>query len=200
MMRAAGAAESRQRGFSVAAQGVERRLCQRVEDPKRARRSRVGAQRRKAMTQQPLAGFLVSHGQHQCGEIDRRFQRREIKELHSELRRILEETGKAITIPVQRFGVAAGLDVRQSVLERGVSYLEAEIVEEEDRHDMQAWMLHALSVHHAEGRRGVPRPFQATAFDNLWKDRRQLNAYTRALLAAAFSIEVADAQDGEASS
>jgi uncharacterized protein YfaS (alpha-2-macroglobulin family) len=48
---------------------------------------------------------------------------------------------------------------------------------------MQAWMLHALAAHHAAVRRGTPRPFVAKAFENLWTDRDQLNAYTRALLA-----------------
>ncbi len=77
----------------------------------------------------------------------------------------------------------AGLRVKAGVLERGVTYLDKELVEEETSYDMQAWMLHALSAYHASQRRASVDQFQATAFENLWANREQLNAYTRALLA-----------------
>jgi hypothetical protein len=77
----------------------------------------------------------------------------------------------------------AGIDVKQDVLARGVEFLDKEIVEEEVHHDMQAWMLHALSAYHASSRRSDVGKFQATAFENLWTNREKLNAYTRALLA-----------------
>lgn len=77
----------------------------------------------------------------------------------------------------------AELDVRSDVLERGVEYLEKELVEEEIHYDLQAWMLHALAAYHASsGPRGLSQ-FQTRAFENLWTNRDKLNAYTRALLA-----------------
>ncbi len=76
----------------------------------------------------------------------------------------------------------AGIVVRSDVLERGVRYLDQEIVEEEDSYDQQAWMLHALATYHASTRRIDVGEFQAKAFDNLWANREKLNAYTRALL------------------
>ncbi|MGH9857663.1 MAG: alpha-2-macroglobulin, partial [Acidobacteriota bacterium] len=71
----------------------------------------------------------------------------------------------------------AGLEVRSDSFERGVNFLQKEIVEEENNFDMQAWMLHALSAVQRKPR------FEEKAFDNLWKNRDRLNAYTRALLA-----------------
>lgn len=77
----------------------------------------------------------------------------------------------------------AGVAVRPEVRDRAAAFLEKEIVEEELNHDQQAWMLHALAAHHkAAGHTRVGR-FQARAFENLWKNRDRLNAYTRALLA-----------------
>jgi uncharacterized protein YfaS (alpha-2-macroglobulin family)/tetratricopeptide (TPR) repeat protein len=79
----------------------------------------------------------------------------------------------------------AGLDVRGHVMDRAARFLELEIVEQEDHHDMQAWMLHALAEHHAlTERRSAGAPVQA-ALANLWRHRDGLNAYTRALLALA---------------
>jgi uncharacterized protein YfaS (alpha-2-macroglobulin family) len=77
-------------------------------------------------------------------------------------------------------GSQAGIDVNQDVLARGASFLDQEIVEEETRFDIQAWMLHALaSYRHASGH----TRFQTTAWENLWGNRTRLNAYTRSLLA-----------------
>jgi hypothetical protein len=77
----------------------------------------------------------------------------------------------------------AGIQLKPEALERGISFLEKEIVEEEENHDQQAWMLHALSSHHASSRLGTVGKFQTKAFENLWMHRDRLNAYTRALLA-----------------
>lgn len=87
----------------------------------------------------------------------------------------------------------ADLDVRGNVLERGVEFLDKEIVEQETHYDMQAWMLHALAAYHASSRpRGLSQ-FQTKAFENLWINRDKLNAYTRALLAlSAHYFDYAD--------
>jgi uncharacterized protein YfaS (alpha-2-macroglobulin family) len=78
----------------------------------------------------------------------------------------------------------AGVAVKQDAVTRAVDYLDKELVEEEANYDEQAWMLHALAVHHAlSAPAGPVGKFQAKAFDNLWTNRDRLNAYTRALLA-----------------
>jgi uncharacterized protein YfaS (alpha-2-macroglobulin family) len=79
----------------------------------------------------------------------------------------------------------AGVDVSSGVLERAVDYLDKELVEEESSYDQQAWLLHSLAVHHSALKKGELSKFQSTAFENLWKNRDKLNAYTRALLALA---------------
>ncbi len=79
----------------------------------------------------------------------------------------------------------AGVDVKPESVERGVVFLDKELVEEENSYDAQAWMLHALAVDHAAQKRAEVGKFQATAFTNLWNNREKLNAYTRALLALA---------------
>jgi len=79
----------------------------------------------------------------------------------------------------------AGLDVRSEAIERGVAFLDKELVEEETNYDSQAWMLHALAVYHASRKQTEVSKFQAKAFTNLWNNRDRLNAYTRALLALA---------------
>jgi len=80
----------------------------------------------------------------------------------------------------------AGVNTKQDVLDRGLSFLDKTLVEEEENLDMQAFMLHALAANHSRVIKGVglaPSKFQASAFDNLWQKRDALNAYTRALLA-----------------
>jgi hypothetical protein len=79
----------------------------------------------------------------------------------------------------------AGVDVKSESIERALTYLDKELVEEENSYDGQAWMLHALAVNHAAQKRLEVGKFQATAFTNLWNNREKLNAYTRALLALA---------------
>jgi hypothetical protein len=82
----------------------------------------------------------------------------------------------------------AGLKIKEDALRRGVDYLDKTLVEEEDNYDMQAFMLHAVASHWkvfmsmAPASAAVPKN-QAKAFDNLWKNREKLNAYTRSLLA-----------------
>lgn len=77
----------------------------------------------------------------------------------------------------------AGISLKQGVLNRGVSYLDKTLVDEELNYDEQAWMLHALATYHASARQNRVSQFQTKAFDNLWAHRDELNAYTRALLA-----------------
>lgn len=77
----------------------------------------------------------------------------------------------------------SGIDIKDRALERGAEFLIKELVEQENRYDMQAWMLHALAVYHASSRPAGIGQFQARAFENLWTNRDRLNAYTRALLA-----------------
>jgi uncharacterized protein YfaS (alpha-2-macroglobulin family) len=77
----------------------------------------------------------------------------------------------------------AGVEVKADVVERAVNYLDKELVEQENGYDAQAWMLHALAVHHNAQKRAEISKFQTTAFTNLWNNRDKLNAYTRALLA-----------------
>jgi len=79
----------------------------------------------------------------------------------------------------------AGVEVRASVIRRGADFLDKNLVEEEERPDMQAWMLHALAVQKAADKESGLSQFQQKAFDNLWNKRDQLNAYTRALFALA---------------
>lgn len=75
----------------------------------------------------------------------------------------------------------ADVRIRPDVLQRGVEYLQKEIVEEELNYDRQAWMLHALAAFRAQ-KKTAQSSFESKAFENLWKNRDRLNAYTRALL------------------
>jgi len=77
----------------------------------------------------------------------------------------------------------AGVPVKPEAVRRGAEFLAKETVEEEENRDLQAFMLHALAAYkHAENETGLSA-LEARAFDNLWKNREQLNAYTRSLLA-----------------
>lgn len=77
----------------------------------------------------------------------------------------------------------SGLEVDRNVLKRAYRFLNKELVEAEDQHDLQAWILHALSTYHATAKLKRVDKFQSKAFGNLWKNRSRLNAYTRSLLA-----------------
>ena len=79
----------------------------------------------------------------------------------------------------------AGLEIRPEVVDRAVAFLDKELVEEEKNYDAQAWMLHALAEYHAANKKAEVEKFQKVAFENVWNNRSQLNAYTRALLALA---------------
>ena len=77
----------------------------------------------------------------------------------------------------------SGIASKANTIERGAAFLDKALVEEELNHDMQAFMLHALAVQRADAKQAGLSQFQTKAFDNLWKNREALNAYTRALLA-----------------
>ncbi len=77
----------------------------------------------------------------------------------------------------------AGIYVKSDVIHHAADFLDKELVEEETSYDSQSWMLHSLAVYHATQKQSEVSKFQATAFNNLWKNRDSLNAYTRALLA-----------------
>jgi uncharacterized protein YfaS (alpha-2-macroglobulin family) len=79
----------------------------------------------------------------------------------------------------------AGIEVKSDALQRAVVYLDKELIEEENGYDGQAWMLHALAVHHAVTKGAQGEKLKAVAFNNLYRNREKLNAYTRALLALA---------------
>lgn len=76
----------------------------------------------------------------------------------------------------------AGVQVDTGVLERGRDFLGKRLVDAEELHDLEAWMLHAL-VSRFEGQdEHTPTRYEAKAFAELWKNRDLLNAYSRALL------------------
>ena len=77
----------------------------------------------------------------------------------------------------------AGVEMDTSVLQRAQDFLEKELVEEEFSYDLQSWMLHALAARYDTGEENKLSRFEAKAFLNLMKNRDQLNAYSRALLA-----------------
>jgi uncharacterized protein YfaS (alpha-2-macroglobulin family) len=80
---------------------------------------------------------------------------------------------------------SAGVTIDQGAAARAAAYLDVNLVNEEVNPDRQAWLLHALAVHQAKNARGEMTPYQKKAFDNLWKGRERLNAYSRALLTLA---------------
>jgi len=79
----------------------------------------------------------------------------------------------------------SGIRVKDDVFNRAAKFLVENLAEEEENPDMQAWMLHALAFGHSHVAQVAPILPEAEekAFDNLWKNREKLNAYTRALLA-----------------
>ncbi len=77
----------------------------------------------------------------------------------------------------------AKISVKEDALSRARDFLAKEIVEEEENPDMQAFMLHALGAYYAPLKDEPMYVSVPKAFDNLWKKRESLNAYTRALLA-----------------
>jgi len=77
----------------------------------------------------------------------------------------------------------AGRDVDPDMIAQARNYLGEQLVEFETQLDLQAWLLHALAAAQRNGDARKPDKFEARAFANLWKNRDQLNAYTRALTA-----------------
>ncbi len=78
----------------------------------------------------------------------------------------------------------AGLAVKSDRLAKAADWLNDELVKEEKNLDMQAWMLHALAVYHGSQNEEAGLE-ELSAFDNVYTNRDQLAAYTRALLALA---------------
>lgn len=79
----------------------------------------------------------------------------------------------------------SGADVDAEMLRRGAAYLDVNLVEEEERPDMLAWLAHALAVYadHTDG--GHEPQHLERALDDLWRQHTRLNAFTRALAALA---------------
>ncbi len=73
----------------------------------------------------------------------------------------------------------AGLDVKADVLSRAVSFLQVQLVQEENAPDNLAWMLHALAQAQSDSE------YETKQRDRLWTMRDKLNPYTRALFALA---------------
>jgi len=67
----------------------------------------------------------------------------------------------------------AGIHIKEKSFQRGIAFLQSNLVEEENNPDMLAWMMHAMSYTRASH---VLR-------ERLWSQRDQLNPYTRALYA-----------------
>jgi uncharacterized protein YfaS (alpha-2-macroglobulin family) len=88
----------------------------------------------------------------------------------------------------------AGVEIKSDVVLRAMSYLDKTLVEEEENYDMQAWMLHAIACDKYLWKDRAPSQFQQKAFDNLWKNRDKLNAYTRALFALSAHYMGKDAE------
>lgn len=80
------------------------------------------------------------------------------------------------------FAVArdGGLRIDSSRVDRAAEWLESTIAQREGAYDDQAWIVHALSAW-----RKTPGSNARKAFDDVWKNRERLSAYSRALLALA---------------
>ncbi|MHB0970367.1 MAG: alpha-2-macroglobulin family protein [Thermoanaerobaculia bacterium] len=79
----------------------------------------------------------------------------------------------------------AGMEIRGNALDRAAAFLRQELVEEEENPELQAWMLHALAEYASTRGAAAPGQFEAKALDNAWKQRDELNAYGKSLLALA---------------
>jgi hypothetical protein len=71
----------------------------------------------------------------------------------------------------------AGIEVKSDVIQRATSFLQTQLVQEEDAPDNLAWMLHALASVHSHS------AFEDKQRARLWDMRDRLNPYTRALFA-----------------
>lgn len=86
----------------------------------------------------------------------------------------------------------AGHGVDSALLERARSWLEARLARSENRPQLRAWLLHALSARYQAPDAGRPTPDEAAAFLDLMRDRASLGAYGQAMLAlvaARFGFE-----------
>jgi uncharacterized protein YfaS (alpha-2-macroglobulin family)/tetratricopeptide (TPR) repeat protein len=72
----------------------------------------------------------------------------------------------------------AGLRIDASRVDRAAQWLEQNLVQREGEVHDQTWVLHALSAW-----RKTPHANARKAFDDVWKNREKLSAYSRALLA-----------------
>ncbi len=77
----------------------------------------------------------------------------------------------------------AGQSVDANLLRRGRDYLNLRLVDFESTYDTQAWLLHALAIANRGASDAKPGKNEAKAFANLWKNRDQMQAYSRALTA-----------------
>lgn len=73
----------------------------------------------------------------------------------------------------------AGVEIRADVIERGIRYLQLELVKDEDAPDNLAWSLHALAA------AGSKSTFEEKQRARLWEMRDRLNPYSRALFAVS---------------
>ncbi|MGZ8781788.1 MAG: alpha-2-macroglobulin family protein, partial [Thermoanaerobaculia bacterium] len=72
----------------------------------------------------------------------------------------------------------AGLNIDAGRVDRAADWLEQNLVQREGDHHDQTWILHALSAWMK-----TPGVNARKAFDDVWKNREKLSAYSRALLA-----------------
>jgi uncharacterized protein YfaS (alpha-2-macroglobulin family) len=85
------------------------------------------------------------------------------------------------------FAVAkeGGLPVDAQAVERGVRWLDGELVKSENDPHGQTWMLHAIAAWRAANGRSAINTPEKKAFDRTYASREHLTAYSRALLALA---------------
>lgn len=76
----------------------------------------------------------------------------------------------------------AGVEVREDVMQRAAGFLALHLIDFQDQHDMTAFALYAMATAHMDG--GHP-DLVLNAYNRLWPQRQELNAYTRALFALA---------------
>ncbi|HUP62533.1 MAG TPA: alpha-2-macroglobulin family protein [Thermoanaerobaculia bacterium] len=72
----------------------------------------------------------------------------------------------------------AGLDVDRARIERAMQWLDEHVRENEGDWNTDAWILHAMSAWNPK-----PTANAKASFDDVWKSRELLTAYSRALLA-----------------
>lgn len=72
----------------------------------------------------------------------------------------------------------AGLKIESGRVDQAAEWLERNLVQREGAHHDQTWILHALSAW-----KKAPGANARKAFDDVWKSREKLSAYSRALLA-----------------